>query len=312
MSSPKLVLELLLMIAHLIRDDHGELRYRDFNSFLQVNRALYACLNRMLWKEAGEHEVSTQRVLTHLIKNNNLAGLEFFLELGADVEVRLPAFNSPALAGEVGQEYYFEPTPLIVAAAFDNVPLARLLLEKGAKVQYPGKYIFAIGSFGPMHAARSGAMVKLLLEHNADPDLMDPNERRPLHWYAIRDNIETMRAILQHGANANPSLGFEKPLHEAARRNLETVKLLVEHGANVKKRDCFENTPLHLAAKTGKIDVVKFLVERWPEGKEALNHDGEIPLFGLTFGQHLLSDPEKAEIIALLGGSYVYPETKKD
>jgi hypothetical protein len=33
----------------------------------------------MLWKEAGEHEVGTQRVFTHLIKTNNLAGLEFFL-----------------------------------------------------------------------------------------------------------------------------------------------------------------------------------------------------------------------------------------
>jgi ankyrin repeat protein len=195
--------------------------------------------------------------------------------------------------------------------------LARLLLENGAKVQYPGKYVFAIGSFSPMHAARSGAMVKLLLEHNADPDLMDPNERRPLHWYAIRDNIETMWAILQHGANANinPSLGFEKPLHEAAQRNLETVKLLVEHGANFKKRDCFENTPWHLAARAGKIDVVKFLVERWPapEGKEALNHDGKTPL--LSFEQHsrhkhLLSDREKAELIALLGGAY--SETKKD
>jgi hypothetical protein len=78
MPRPELPLELLLMIAHHIRDDPGELRYGDFNSFLQINRALYDCLNRMLWKEAEEHEVGTQRVLTHMIKTNNLAGLEFF------------------------------------------------------------------------------------------------------------------------------------------------------------------------------------------------------------------------------------------
>jgi hypothetical protein len=60
-AAPELPLELLLMIAH-IRDDHGKLPYGDFNSLLQVNRALYSCLNSMLWKEAGGHEVGTQRV----------------------------------------------------------------------------------------------------------------------------------------------------------------------------------------------------------------------------------------------------------
>jgi hypothetical protein len=77
MTAPNIPLELLLMIAHLIRDDHGKLRDGDFNSFLQVNRALSASLNRMLWTEAGEHEVDTQRVLTHLIQTNNLAVSSF-------------------------------------------------------------------------------------------------------------------------------------------------------------------------------------------------------------------------------------------
>jgi hypothetical protein len=40
MPPPELPLELLLMIAHHIRYDHGELRYSDFNSFLQVNTAV--------------------------------------------------------------------------------------------------------------------------------------------------------------------------------------------------------------------------------------------------------------------------------
>jgi hypothetical protein len=67
MPPPEIPLELLLMIAHHIRDDQGELRYGDFNSFLQVNRALHACLNRMLWKEVAEHGASVQRVFTHLM-----------------------------------------------------------------------------------------------------------------------------------------------------------------------------------------------------------------------------------------------------
>jgi hypothetical protein len=167
MLPPELPLELLLMIARHITNGHGELRYRDFNSFLQVNRALYVCLNRMLWKEAGKHKVDIQRVITHLIKTSNLSGLQFFLELGADVEVRLPAFEitSREPGYEFGTERDLNPTPLLIAADLDNVPLARLLLEKGAKVQYACR-------FSPLHAARSAEMVQLLLDFNANPDFL--------------------------------------------------------------------------------------------------------------------------------------------
>jgi ankyrin repeat protein len=287
MPPPNIPPELLLMIAGYIMDDHGEPRYGDFNSFLQVNRALYACLNRMLWEQAGKHEVGTQRVLTHLIKTNNLAGLEFFLELGADVEVRLPAFYVVGL--EIGAA---GPTPLLIAADLGNVSLARILLEKGAKVQYLGWYR---GKFSPMHAARSAEMVQLLLDHDADPNLEDGIYRRPLHWYVIRHDIAAMRAILQHGAEleVNGIGPFEKPLHVGAQRNLDTVELLVEHGADVRERDFQENTPLHLAAAAGKIDVVKFLAERWPEGTRKTNERHSTPL-------HMAAMADKIDVVRFL------------
>jgi ankyrin repeat protein len=280
MPPPELPLELLLLIAHHIRDDHGELRYGDFHSFLQVNRALHACLNRMLWKEAAEHEVGARRVFTHLIRTNNLTRLNFFLELGADVEIHLPAFDITGRDELSRVASDIEPTPLLIAADLDNVPLARLLLETGAKVQY---FDEDFGKFSPMHAARSAEMVQLLLDHNADPDLDDDIERRPLHWYATRDNIAAVRAILQHGAEVNPIGYSETPLHEAALRNLDIVELLVEHGADVRETDSDLNTPLHYAALAGKIDVVKFLVERWPEGTRETNDSGETPLHMAAF-----------------------------
>jgi ankyrin repeat protein len=215
--------------------------------------------------------------LTHLIKTNDPAGLKFFLDLGADVEARLPAFDMTHLdADEVGVE--LEPLPLLIVADLDNVPLARLLLDKGAKVQYFNQY--DNGIFSPIHAARSAEMVKLLLDHNADTEFDDDMGRRPLHWYAIRNDIEAMLAILQHGANANPTGPFlEEPLHEAAQRNLDTVELLMEYGAHVEVRDHnVGNMPLHLAAVNGKTAVVKFLVERWPEGMRETNEDQETPL----------------------------------
>jgi ankyrin repeat protein len=53
----------------------------------------------------------------------------------------------------------------------------------------------------------------------------------PLYWYAVREDIAAMRAILEYGAEVNPvAPGGMTPLHEAAQRNLDTVELLVEHG----------------------------------------------------------------------------------
>jgi hypothetical protein len=279
MPPPEIPLELLLMIAHHIREDHGELRYGDFNSFVQVNRALYSCLNRMLWKEAVENEVSTQRVLTRLINTDNLKGLSFFLEQpDVNFEVRLPAFGFA--------------TPLLLAAEMDDVPLACLLLEKGAKVEYfdPDN---GNGKFSPLHAARSAEMVQLLLDCNADPEFEDDWEHRPLLHYAIHGHIAAMRMILQHGVDVNP-IGdpfFEKSLHEAVIMG---------------RLDSDENTPLHVAAEEGMTNVVKFLVERWPEGKEALNNKGQTPLsrFEDSRCNHQLSDEENQQIIALLGGLY--------
>jgi ankyrin repeat protein len=87
-----------------------------------------------------------------------------------------------------------------------------------------------------------------------------------------------MRTILQHGAEVNRIGDYENPLHEAAWRNLDTVKLLLEHGADIERRDLEGNTALHWAAAQGKSDVVRFLVEKWPEGKKALTNKGMTPL----------------------------------
>jgi hypothetical protein len=61
----------------------------------------------------------------------------------------------------------------------DDVPLARLLLEEGAKVEYSDGD--GHGTFSPMHAARPAEMVESLLEHVAYPDLENEIKRRPPH-----------------------------------------------------------------------------------------------------------------------------------
>jgi ankyrin repeat protein len=265
MPPPQLPLEILIMIArHLLADTEDELRFANFNSFLRVNCAIYACLNRTLWEEAVESTSATKRVFTHLISTNNLSRLEFFLELGADVDIILPEFNSQLTKN-------IDHTPLLVAAQLDNVPMARLFLEHGADVVQL--------DYSAIHAARSAEMVQLLLDHDADPE-QEHNGYRPLHLYILRDNIEALRAILRHGVEVVPPMHWScaKPLHDAARRNIDAVKLLLEHGADVKMRGQYAETLLHSAVRGGKTDVVRLLLELWPEGASKTNTSWQTPL----------------------------------
>jgi ankyrin repeat protein len=200
MTPPDLPLDVLLMIAYEMTDDNGERCFDDLNSFLQVNRTLHHYLNPLLWREAAASTETTKRVLTHLLKTRNLGRLEYFLELGADVETRLPDFDTD---GEVRS-----PSALIAAAYVDCVPMARLLLENGAMVEYESR------RFSAMHAVRSSEMLQLLLEF----------------------------------------------------------------GADVQKRDRKLNTPLHLAARAGRMDIVRLLVDLRPMGLWAENRDEDTPL----------------------------------
>jgi hypothetical protein len=52
--------------------------------------------------------------------------------------------------------------------------------------------------------------------------------------------------------------------------NTDVVRLLVEQWPEgIRERD---TSWLHLAAEMAQTEVVRFLLERWPEGKKALNN----------------------------------------
>ncbi|KAA8904891.1 hypothetical protein FN846DRAFT_951826 [Sphaerosporella brunnea] len=169
MSPPQIPLEILLMIAHLLTDHEGWLCFADFNSFLKVNRALYACPNRPLWQEAVDCGYMEDYVFGHLIHTNNLAGLKFFLELGADVEALLQGEFKNGRFDRYSNDWDTYGTPLKAAVDLDNIPIARLLLAYGADVvlyderDRPG--------YNVIRSARSAEMVQLLL---------DPERGRPM------------------------------------------------------------------------------------------------------------------------------------
>lgn len=82
---------------------------------------------------------------------------------------------------------------------------------------------------------------------------------------AEEGNTRIVKMLLDRSANPNVSTdryGHRTPLHWAVSNfDVQSIKALVDSGANVNTTDDYGNTPLMVAATTTDRDTVKFLVE---------------------------------------------------
>ena len=111
--------------------------------------------------------------------------------------------------------------------------------------------------FTPLHLAAFFDQVeaaRLLLAHGADPGAVSRNPMavQPLHSAAAGGRAEVVRLLLEAGADPNARQhGGWTPLHAAARRgDAHMVDLLVTHGADPRATDDAGESPAGLAADT--------------------------------------------------------------
>lgn len=146
---------------------------------------------------------------------------------------------------------------LYYACVGNNVPLVRLLLERGANPN-DGESTY--------HAAELNRRecLELLLAHGAQIS------ERHLHWNntvlhflaAHAAEIEGMQWVLEHGANPNVTSGDagEVPLHRAAARgHIAMVDLLLTHGADPNIARIDGRTNYAFAVRSGSVAVIEKL-----------------------------------------------------
>ncbi len=128
------------------------------------------------------------------------------LEGGADVEARTKAWwelvNPTGSEDGTGVEWVQQGgfTALMFAARENDVESARLLVEKGAKIDSAA----ANGATALVIAAHSNspAVAKLLLEKGANPNAAEAGYSA-LHLGILHADLDLVKALLAHGANPN-------------------------------------------------------------------------------------------------------------
>ncbi|KAL1622531.1 hypothetical protein SLS54_005098 [Diplodia seriata] len=175
-------------------------------------------------------------------EDDDLAKMSRIRNQGIDIEVR--AFPT-------------ERTALHKAAFFGHQRIVRWLLDNRANVNSRDS-----SNRTPLFDAcirHQLGIVKILLDHGADPDVLDINALRPFEAAAN----EEIRTLVRERSSTKTHLHDLSDLHRAVRANdVEEVGRILNRGDNdpLSSLDGDGNTPLHYAAINGLESVVSRMV----------------------------------------------------
>ena len=214
------------------------------------------------WGETALHIVSRGRFN---FQERGASTARLLLERGADVDARKKDSQ----------------TSLHCAAFIGRVEITRVLLDHGANVKLEAEggetalHTVSRGSFGSHEQGASGSTARLLLEHGVDVNSRAKNSLTSLHEAAFKGNVEVVRVLLDHGANAKlETEGGETPLHILSRgkydsqeQGASTARLLLEHGVDVNARSKKGIMALHEAAFKGNVEVARILLDHGANAK---------------------------------------------
>lgn len=180
----------------------------------------------------------------------DLDSVKSFIENGVNVNIKNESFP--------------KNTPLHYAAAFGRTEVVKYLIEKGANINI----INEKGNTPLLNACGTNAdnleNVRLLLKAGAKVNIKNKTKETPLILAACNGQAGISELLIEKRAKINETTdsGTTALMCAAYYNYPEVIKVLVKKGANINQRkEWCGYTALMIAAKSGKIEAVKALLE---------------------------------------------------
>ncbi|TPX37453.1 hypothetical protein SmJEL517_g00580 [Synchytrium microbalum] len=204
--------------------------------------------NSVMKADPDAADADGRTALYYFAEAGDLTMVKYLIEQGAKVTV--PAKQR-------------DDTPLGVAASSGHWEVVEYLVSQKAD---PNVKVDGIPLLSVYLDERKLALVKLLIEHDADTNATDSNGKTSLYWAAEQGLCDMVRLLIDHGARPNLSNdNGETPMWIASQNgHLDVIEYLFDQSADINlapNGDKTEHTPLVVAVHNGHSDVVKFLVD---------------------------------------------------
>ena len=188
----------------------------------------------------------------------------------------------------------------------DAPKIVEFLINKGANINAKDKE-----NQTPLHkACQTGnpEIIKLLLDNDKNSlKSRDNYGNTPLHLACLKgNNIKSLEIISQYNPNYELTNQFQSSaLHSACSSTgpdaPKIVKLLINKGADINAIDNKNQTPLHIACKTGNPEIIKLLLDNDKDSLKSRDDYGNTPLHLACFEGNNI---ESLEIISKYKPNY--------
>ena len=152
-------------------------------------------------------------------------------------------------------------TPLMYAILKDKIDIAKLLIDKGCKLDMQNND----GDTPLMLSVKySKDIPKLLIESGCNLNLQDKAGNTPLMISILKGRIDIARLLIESGCylNLQNSRDYTALMFAVGFNEINTTKLLIESGCNLNKRNKDKDTALMIAIKYKNIEIAQLLINK--------------------------------------------------